>query len=123
MPGVVNFTARPGTAAANLQDGQAEGIYRGDPWDWVIVLPAEAPAPVGPYICQLREDRLAAGVTPGDPLAEVTVEIDGQEINGHLDPADTVGLPAAWVWDIQDTSTGYTLIGGKGKTFDDVSRA
>jgi hypothetical protein len=123
MPGVVNFTAKPGTAAADLLPGQAEGIYRQDPWDWVIVLPDEAPAPSGIYVCQLRPIRLAAGVTVGAPLAEVEIELDGQEIHGHLDQSETIGLAASWVWDIQSSETGYTLMGGKGKTFDDVARA
>lgn len=123
MPGVVDFVIQPGVPVATWPRGQAEGIYRSDPWDWVIVLPDDAPTPVGPFTCQLRERRLQAGETAGDPLAEVEIETDGQRILGHLDPAVTTILPARWYWDIQDGSTDYTLLGGMGKTFDDISRA
>lgn len=79
------------------------------------------------YAAQIRALRLT-GATAGVPLVSFTVTLDqdGDDLLIILTVgnSDTLELPSGWFWDLQQTATGVitTLLSGRGKTLDDVTR-
>lgn len=125
MPGILNFTLEPGTSPP-FPPGEAEGIYRGDTWIHELTFTDADGEPFiieGEVTAQLRTLRLN-GAEVSEPLAEAHVTVDGNHVTMMLLPEQTVNLPPAWVWDIQqiDGIITTTFLTGDGRTFDDVTR-
>lgn len=124
MPGVLDFTRKPGEAS---EDGIAKAVYRGDTFTHVFTFNEGAtPWEVeGTLTAHVRTRFLNGTDTVATPLAtfEVTQSIPGTVVI-TLTPEQTLDLPAAWVWDLQqdDGGTITTLMRGKGKTVDDATR-
>lgn len=75
----------------------------------------------GPFVAQLRP-ALLDGPTAGPPITAFTItQLTDNTFTLILEPAKTLILPGGWRWDFQADAT--TLVGGKGKTQNDVSRA
>lgn len=124
MPGVLDFDQPPGTT--DWDPGKAPGIYRGDTWVHPLsfVDPEGDPFPIaGTLTAQLRSSDLS-GPDAEEPLADVSVTVDGAQVVLTLPSEVTVGLPDRWVWDLQQVADGVTttLLRGKGRTFNDVTR-
>jgi hypothetical protein len=81
--------------------------------------------PEGTLLAQVRPARLAANATPGEPLAEWEVTVDGNVVTISLDDTQTAALPDAAYWDLQETfddAPPRTWFTGKVKAWGDVTR-
>lgn len=130
MPAYLDLVWKPTTTETTPPVGKAPAIYRGDTYahafritdGWLEGLQA------GTFIAQLRPARLT-GSTAATPTASFSVvetqDVDDLIVTVGLTSAQTLALPAALFWDLQSTdgSTVSTLVTGKVKVLDDVSRA
>lgn len=102
-----------------------DAIYRGGPYTIKLVPPVEL---VGATLtAQIRADRLKAGATVTDPLADFAVDTDVDDnIFLSLTAAQTAALPDKGYWDVQQwdgddpLDTWFT---GKVKVWGDITRA
>ena len=133
MPALLDLVWKYSAAHPTPPDGQAPAIYRGDtytrPLQWWTDSTNTTPLPLdvgATYAAQIRENRLTAGATAGTPLASFALSVD--QPNGliimTLTPTQTLALPSVGFWDIQENLGGVitTLIAGKVKVLDDVTR-
>jgi hypothetical protein len=106
-------------------------IYRNDSYSIRFILTDEDDAPyvpVGTMSAQIRRARLKANATPGDPLADFTVDIagdDGNEVTISLVRDQAAALPDEAFWDLQeafDEDDARTWFTGKVKAWGDISR-
>lgn len=134
MPGTLSLTWKPSASAPTPPAGQSAAIYRGDTYAHVLEFwndEAETDpfALTGTPTAQIRSARLTSA-TAGDALADFACVISGAGDNIltiSLTAAETLALPAGATlfWDCQltDGSTITTLLAGKVKVLDDVTRA
>lgn len=73
------------------------------------------------YLAQIRKSTEATDVLA--TFAVDTSSAAGGIVVATLAAEDTVDLKGDYVWDLEDTSTGRTLLGGKVTVEGDVSRA
>ncbi len=121
---------KPSTAVTEPPAGKAPGIVRGDTFahtiritdGWVDNMQANT------FAAQLRRARLT-GATAGDAVASFSVvetqDDDDLLVTIGLTSTQTSSRPNDRFWDMQATqgSTITTLLTGKVKVFDDVTRA
>lgn len=141
MYGVLDLTWKPSSQSTSPPVGKAPAIVRNDPYTHLIVV-TDGWADLGSevFIAQLRLARLT-GSTAADATADFTVnnlrgtvdedgifteDIEGADlaIEITLTAAQTTALPAAFAgfWDLQQVDA-ETLLAGKAKVLDDVTRA
>jgi hypothetical protein len=133
MPASLDLVWKPASASdAAPPVGKAKAIYRHDTYSHTIRITDGWLEDLQDfdYAAQLRPARLT-GSTSGDPLAEFTVDLeqDGDDllVTIGLASATTIGLPTSMFWDLQISDGGTdpvtTLLAGKAKCLDDVTRA
>lgn len=131
MPELLDLNFKPSASQPTLPTGGypyvAPAIYRGDEYTIHFTLSdgVDPYTPEGTLTAQIRPARLAANATPGDPLAEFLVTVDGNEVTIQLDGDDTAGLPDAAYWDLEesfDDASPRTWFTGKVKVWGDVTR-
>lgn len=132
MPGVLDFTLKPGVDPSPDVPGKAPGLYRDDPWSHTLNFKTgddALPMP-GTFVAQIRAARVGDTDTPGDPLAVIDVDMTDADPDGVLvlnltrEQTRDLDLKAGvdGFWDLQDDDTGETWITGKLRIFDDVTR-
>jgi hypothetical protein len=131
MPGALDLTWKVSAAESTPPAGKSSAIYRGDTYAHVLEFwndEAETdPFTItGTVTAQIRSTRLT-GATGGTPLADFAVVVSGAGSNIvtiSLTSAQTLALPAAGFWDCQVDNAGTitTLLAGKVKVLDDVTR-
>lgn len=134
MPALFDLVWKPSAAQSELPNGVypilGPAVYRGQPYDihYTLMDGATPYVPTGILLAQIRPARLKASAIVGDPLAEFVVTlggVDGNEVFQGLVAEDTLALPDAWFWDIQefdgDDPLG-TWFTGKGKAWGDITR-
>lgn len=131
MPALFDLTWRPSAAVPDMPTDAyptlAPAIYRGDGYSIAFTLsdgddPYE---PEGTLFAQIRTARLGASASPGDPLAEFTVNVAANVVTISLDDEQTASLPDAGYWDLQETfddAPPRTWFTGKVKAWGDVTR-
>jgi hypothetical protein len=125
MYAVLDFTWKPTADSTSPPAGKAPALIRNDPFDHKFRVTAGwADLGTEEFEAQFRTARLT-GSTAGTPAAQVEVETeqDGVDllIHFHLDAADTTALAAALFFDCQMVG-GSTIVAGKAKVLDDVTR-
>lgn len=125
MYAVLDLTWKPSADSSTPPAGKAPAIVRNDPYDHTFRVTAGwADLGAETFEAQLRTARLT-GTTAGTATAdfEVTTEQDGVDllIHLHLDAVDTTDLPSALFFDCQQVD-GSTIVAGKAKVLDDVTR-
>jgi hypothetical protein len=130
MYGVLDLTWKPSPSQPTPPEGKAPCLIRNDPYDHTIrVTGGWADLGGEEFVAQARLARLT-GATAGDATVdfEVTKEQDALDllIHFHVDQAVTTALPTALsaggFWDCQIVD-GHTILAGKAKLLDDVTRA
>jgi hypothetical protein len=126
MYAVLDLTWKPTADSTTPPAGKAPAIVRNDPYDHTFRVTAGwADLGAETFIAQVRPARLT-GSTAAAATAdfEVETEQDGVDllIHLHLDASVTTALPAALFWDVQQVD-GSTIVAGKAKVLDDVTRA
>ena len=132
MYGVLDLNWKTSVAHPTPPAGRGPCLIRDDPFDHTIrVTGGWADIGSEEFVAQARLARLTSA-TAGDATVdfEITKEQDNQDllIHLHVDPAVTKALPAALTrgeggfWDCQIVD-GPTILAGKVKLLDDVSRA
>lgn len=137
MPTLLDLTYKPSTAQPTLPTGTyphlGNAVYRNDSYSITVRLWSDEAGtvpyvPEGTMAAQIRPARLAAGATPGDPLADFTVNVagaGGNEVTLSLIRSQAASLPDGWYWDLQeefDVDLAVTWFTGKGKAWGDVTR-
>lgn len=131
MPTLLDLTWKPSKAAPELPvdvyPHLAPAIYRGDDYTiHVVLLDGDDPwEPEGTLHAQVRKERLKAGATVGDPIAEFDVTVDVNEVTLELDGDQTATVPDSCYWDLQETlddGTRRTWFTGKAKAWGDITR-
>lgn len=141
MYGILDLTWKPSSQSTSPPVGRAPAIVRNDPYTHLVVV-ERGWADLGSeeFVAQLRLERLT-GSTAGDATADFTVnnlrgtvDVDGifaeapagadLAIEIALLASETTALPAAFsgFWDLQQVDA-ETLLAGKAKVLDDVTRA
>lgn len=141
MFGILDLTWKPSAASTSPPAGKAPAVVRNDPYVHGIVIPgAWATLGAEEFDAQVRAARLT-GATAGTALADFAVVNERGVYNDAVDPptftetvdgpdlrivisltaTQTTSLATAWFWDMQQVA-GSTLLAGKGKTLDDVTR-
>lgn len=130
MYGLLDLTWKVSATQPTPPEGKAPCIIRDDPYDHTVrVTGGWADLGSEVFVAQARLTRLT-GATAGDATVdfEVTNEQDGVDllIHFHVDQDVTRALPVALTgggfWDCQIVD-GPTILAGKAKLLDDVSRA
>lgn len=136
MYGVLDLTWYPTANDPTPPAGKASRIVRGDTYSHVIAFwndeeETDPFAITGDVTAQIRVARLTSA-TGGDPIADFAVVVSGAGNNIvtiSLTPAQTLALPARmadenYFWDLQsdDGGTITTLLAGKVKVLNDVTR-
>lgn len=128
MYGVLDLVWYPTAANPTPPAGQASAFVRGDTYAHVLAFWTDDEQTVpfdidGTVTAQVRTARLS-DATAGDPLADFAVTVDANEVTFSLTAAQTLVLPARAYWDLQQIVSGVvtTLLAGKTKTLDDVTR-
>lgn len=130
MWGSLDLTWKPSEAQPTPPKGKAPCLIRDDPYDHTIrVTGGWADIGSEEFVAQARLARLTSA-TAGDATVdfEITKEQDGEDllIHLHVDQAVTKALPTGLAsggfWDCQIVD-GPTILAGKVKLLDDVSRA
>jgi hypothetical protein len=125
----LDLTWKPSSTESTPPVGKAPAIVRGDTYahtiritdGWLNGLQD------GTFAAQIRTARLS-GATAASPLVSFTVaelqDVDDLLVTFSLTSEETLDLPPEWFWDLQTTegSTVTTLLAGKGRTLDDVTR-
>lgn len=135
MPTLLDLTWKPSAAQAALPTDVyphlGYAIYRNDSYSFSLTLMngVDPYVPEGDLSAQIRPARLAASVTPDDPLLEFAVTVggvDGNEVTIALTRGQAATLPDnAGFWDLQeefDEDTATTWFTGKVKAWGDVTR-
>lgn len=128
MFAILDLTWKPSATSTSPPVGKAPAIYRNDPYDHTIrVTDGWADLGAEEFAAQVRPARLTgedAATATAD--FDVTTEQDSADllIHLHLDADVTTALAATDVafWDLQQLD-GSTLLAGKAKILDDVTRA
>jgi hypothetical protein len=126
MYALLDLNWKPSADSTTPPTGKAPAIVRNDPYDHTLVVTAGwADLGTEEFEAQLRTARLT-GSTAGDAAAsfDVETEQDGVDllIHIHLDATVTTALPTAPLfWDCQQVD-GSTILAGKAKVLDDVTR-
>lgn len=126
MFAILDLTWKPSVTSTSPPMGKAPALVRDDPYDHTFRV-TDGWADLGgeTFAAQLRPARLT-GSTAADATADFDVETeqDGDDllIHLHLDATATAALPSAMFWDCQQVD-GSTLLAGKAKVLDDVTRA
>lgn len=130
MYGLLDLTWKVSASQPTPPEGKGPCLIRNDPYDHTIrVTGGWADLGGGEFVAQARLARLT-GATAGDATVdfEVDKEQDGLDllIHFHVDASVTTALPVALTsggfWDCQIVD-GPTILAGKAKLLDDVSRA
>lgn len=130
MWGILDLTWKTSAAQPTPPEGKGPCLIRDDPYDHTIrVTGGWADIGSEEFVAQARLARLTSA-TAGDATVdfEITKEQDGLDllIHLHVDQAVTKALPAGLTsggfWDCQIVD-GPTILAGKAKLLDDVSRA
>ncbi len=125
MFAILDLTWKPSASSTTPPAGKAPAIIRDDPYVHVIVV-TDGWADLGgeDFEAQVRTARLP-GDTDDPATVDFTVTKDQDVADLHiilsLTAAQTLGLPAAGFWDLQMVD-GSTLLAGKVKVLDDVTR-
>lgn len=129
MFGILDLTWKPSASQTSPPAGKASAIVRDDPYEhtlrvtdgWLDGLGTDE------WYAQLRRARLTSS-TAGDPVADFDVDTlqdaDDLLVILSLTAEVTADLPPSTVdlfWDLQSVDGG-TLLAGKAKVLDDVSR-
>lgn len=131
MPTLLDLTWKPSKQLPELPTDVypvlAPAVYRGDDYTiHVVLLDGDDPwEPEGTLRAQIRKDRLKAGATVDDPLAEFDITVDANEVTCHLDPDDAALIPDNAYWDLQesfDDGAVRTWFTGKVKAWGDITR-
>lgn len=137
MPTLLDLTFKPSASQSTLPTGVyphlGPAVYRNDSYSVTVRLWSDEAGtvpyePEGTMAAQIRPARLAAGATPGDPLADFTVDVagaGGNEVTMSLIRSQAAALPDAWYWDLQEEFTddlAVTWFTGKGKAWGDITR-
>lgn len=134
MPQLLDLVWRPSATSETLPTDvfprQGPAVYRDDSYSLTVRLWSDEEGtvpyePEGTMSGQIRPARLTAGATPGDPLADWTVDVASNIITLSLVRAQSAALPDGWVWDLTevfDDDLAVTWFTGKGKAWGDVTR-
>lgn len=103
--------------------GDDFGVYRDD--EYVLRITVEGIDDITDidFTAHVRRERLAAGVTATDPLAEFDIDTDEAGdgvITLSLSREQTAGLPSVCVWDLQ--ADDVTWLSGQVSALGDVTR-
>jgi hypothetical protein len=125
MYGLLDLVWKPSASSTEPPAGKAPALIRDDPYTHVIVV-TDGWADLGTedFEAQIRTARLTGDTDdPATVDFTVTTEQDGADLNIilALTAAQTLELPAAGYWDLQMVDGG-TLLAGKVKVLDDVTR-
>lgn len=138
MYAILDLTWKPSAQSSSPPTGKAPAIVRNDPYSHLIVV-EDGWADLGSevFLAQFRLARLT-GETAGDATVDFTVtnlrgtvtdgifaeDVGGADLAIHLAllADETTGLPSAGFWDLQQQDA-ETLLAGKVKVLDDVTRA
>jgi hypothetical protein len=125
MYGLLDLVWKPSASSTEPPAGKAPALVRDDPYTHVIVVTGGwADLGTETFEAQIRTARLT-----GDTVAPATVDFtvttaqDGTDLRIilALTAAQTLDLPAAGYWDLQMVD-GETLLAGKVKVLDDITR-
>lgn len=135
MPDLFDLIYKPSAAQpmlpVDVYPYQGYAVYRNDSYSITFTLTDandDPYVPEGDLAAQIRPARLAAGATPGDPLAEFAVTVggvDGNVVTIALVRDQCAALPDSAFWDLQesfDEDTARTWYTGKIKAWGDVTR-
>jgi hypothetical protein len=125
MYGLLDLVWKPSASSTEPPAGKAPALIRDDPYTHVIVV-TDGWADLGTedFEAQIRTARLTGDTDdPATVDFTVTTEQDGTDLQIilALTAAQTLDLPAAGFWDLQMVDGG-TLLAGKVKVLDDVTR-
>lgn len=130
MYAVLDLVWKPSASVSEPPAGKAGAIVRGDTYVHLFTFTNADESPFeieGTVAAQLRTARLTGG-TADSPTASFTVAVGDPETNEvtiSLTAAQTLALPTTPLfWDLQQTVSGVvtTLVAGKAKVLDDVTR-
>lgn len=131
MYGVLDLVFKATADGATPGPGKASAIVRGDTYVHVFTFTNDDDTPyeiTGTVLAQLRTARVT-GATADAPTASFSVAVGGvddNEVTISLTSAQTLALPTVPLfWDMQQDVAGVvtTLLAGKAKVLDDVTRA
>lgn len=143
MPAILDLIWVPTKSKPTPPPGQAPAIVRNSTYPIRFRLWADADkttalvVPDGAeWFCQLRENRVAAGETPGDPLAEAVITLGSETVETTVGPVvvaviqvvfskeSTKDITSSGFWDLdQDVAeVRDTLYMGKFRCLDDTTR-
>ena len=125
MYALLDLVWKPNATQTEPPAGRAPAIIRDDPYTHTFVVTGGW-ADLGgeSFEAQIRTARLTGDTAAAATVDfTVTTEQDGTDLLIHLSltAAQTLGLPAAGFWDLQQVDGG-TLVAGKVKVLDDVTR-
>jgi hypothetical protein len=130
MYAILNLNWVPSASSTEPAAGQASALVRGDTYahSFTFYEDVDAATPVpfeieGDIAAQLRTAKLP-DETADTALASFVVTVDVNVITISLTPEETLDLPSAGYWDLQQDLSGVvtTLLQGKFKVVDDVTR-
>lgn len=129
MYGILDLTWVPTATSTEPAAGQSAAIVRGDTYAHLLTFTDDADAPfaiTGDVAAQIRAAKLTSD-TAGVPLASFACVVSGAGDNLvtiSLTSEQTLDLPASAFWDLQvdDSGTITTLLSGKVKVANDVTR-
>jgi len=134
MPTILDLVWKPSADAPTLPTDTypvlAPAVYRNDGYSIHFTLSdGDDPyVPEGTLTAQIRKARLAAGATPGEPLASFDVTVggdNGNEVTLDLDETITEALPDSAYWDLQESFVDgppRTWFTGRVKAWGDITR-
>lgn len=129
MFGILDLTWKPSASQTSPPAGKAPAIVRGDTYEHTIRVTDGWLDGLGSldWYAQLRRARLTSATAP-DPVADFDVDTD-QDADDllvliALSSTVTTDLPIDMFWDLEsvDGLIVATLLAGKAKTLDDVTR-
>src|SRR5690349_20046058 len=121
----LDLSWKPSATSTEPPAGKAPALIRDDPYTHVIVV-TDGWATLGTeeFEAQIRTARLT-GDTDDPATVDFTVTTEQDVADLHiilsLTAAQTLDLPAAGFWDLQQVDGG-TLLAGKVKVLDDITR-
>ena len=125
MYAALDLVWKPSAASTSPPAGKGPALIRDDPYTHVFVV-TDGWADLGAeeFEAQIRTARLTGDTAAAATVDfTVTTEQDGTDLRIilALTAAQTLDLPAAGFWDLQQVDGG-TLVAGKVKVLDDVTR-